>query len=84
MDHITPLTDPGKRFQDIARELIPTLRAHADEADVSGTMSQVSFDAVSPHPCLTFASWLSFAGILGLFIFPNWVLSFVSQINHLL
>ncbi len=46
MDQITPLTDSGKRFQEIARELIPTLRAHADEADVSGTMSQASFDAV--------------------------------------
>lgn len=36
------------------------------------------------HPALLLASIICLVGIIGLFIFPNWVISFVSQINTLI
>lgn len=38
----------------------------------------------APHPALTFASVVAFAGILGLFLFPKWIGDFVSQVGTLL
>jgi len=38
----------------------------------------------APHAALAFASIVSFAAILGMFIFPNWVGDFVSQVSTLL
>lgn len=36
------------------------------------------------HPALLLASIICLVGIVGLFIFPNWIISFASQINSLI
>ncbi len=36
------------------------------------------------HPTLLLASIICLVGILGLFVFPNWIISFASQINSLI
>lgn len=40
--------------------------------------------SVEDHPALLLATALSFVAILGLFLFPNWIIDFVSQINTLI
>lgn len=49
-----------------------------------GSAELVEESSVGPDPVLVFASVISLVGIVIMFLFPNWLIHFVSQINTLI